>query len=298
MWLLLIASLVWALSFGLIKHFLAGVDASFVAFVRLGISFLVFLPFLRVRRLTWRGAGELILLGTVQYGLMYLYYLQSFAYLEAHQVALFTVFTPIYVALIHDAMAQRFHSLYLLTALLAVAGAAVIVYTGRDLTGTAVGFLLVQVSNLCFAFGQVRYREVLRKVPGMEDYQVFALMYLGAAAVAGVPVLALGPRWLPGLTWGQGLLLLYLGAIPAGLCFFLWNVGARRVNAGTLAAFNNAKVPLAVLASVFVFGERPPLWPLFSGGGFILLAVLVNEYYTRGGMTDEATGETDRAASG
>lgn len=281
MWLLLLVSLVWAFSFGLIKTFLGGVDPAFVAFARLGISFLVFLPFLRPSRLRWRGAGELVMLGTVQYGLMYLYYLHSFAYLEAHQVALFTVFTPLYVALIHDVTRRRFHHLFLLTAVLAVAGAAVIVYTGRDLTGTATGFALVQVSNLCFAFGQLRYRDILRKAPGMEDYQVFALMYFGAALVAGIPVLALGPSWLPALSPLQKVILLYLGAIPAGICFFLWNVGARRVNAGTLAAFNNAKVPLAVLASVLVFGERPALWPLLSGGGFIFLAVLVNECYAR-----------------
>ena len=45
--LLLIASFIWAFSFGLIKKYLGGLDAGFVAFVRLALSFLLFLPLLQ-----------------------------------------------------------------------------------------------------------------------------------------------------------------------------------------------------------------------------------------------------------
>jgi drug/metabolite transporter (DMT)-like permease len=47
----------------------------------------------------------------------------------------------------------------------------------------------------------------------------------------------------------------YLGCVASGLGFFLWNKGASVSNPGTLAAFNNAVVPLAVLFSLFLFGE-------------------------------------------
>ena len=40
-----------------------------------------------------------------------------------------------------------------------------------------------------------------------------------------------------------------------GVRLFLWNKGASLSNPGTLAAFNNAVVPLAVLASLYVFKE-------------------------------------------
>jgi drug/metabolite transporter (DMT)-like permease len=39
------------------------------------------------------------------------------------------------------------------------------------------------------------------------------------------------------------------------LGFFLWNQGAARVNAGTLAVLNNAKVPLGIAVSLLCFGE-------------------------------------------
>ena len=49
-------------------------------------------------------------------------------------------------------------------------------------------------------------------------------------------------------------------------------------NAGTLAAFNNAVVPLAVVSSFFVFGEieeieRSQLIRLLFGGATIVLSV-------------------------
>ena len=47
--LLLLVSLLWAFSFGLIKTFLGGVDSAFVAAVRLLLALAVFLPFLRLR---------------------------------------------------------------------------------------------------------------------------------------------------------------------------------------------------------------------------------------------------------
>jgi len=49
--------------------------------------------------------------------------------------------------------------------------------------------------------------------------------------------------------------ILYLGCVASGLGFFLWNKGASVSNPGTLAAFNNAVVPLAVICSLFIFGE-------------------------------------------
>lgn len=76
-------------------------------------------------------------------------------------------------------------------------------------------------------------------------------------------------------TGHQWLIIAYLGAIPSGLGFFLWNVGATRVNAGVLAAFNNAKVPLGIATSLLVFGETAEIGRLLIGGGVMALGVWV-----------------------
>ena len=101
---LIFVSLVWAFSFGLIKDRLAGLDSSYIAAVRLGLATLVFLPFVRVRWLSFRNSVLLFALGAVQFGVMYLAYNESFHHLQAHEVALFSLTTPVFVTLIADAL--------------------------------------------------------------------------------------------------------------------------------------------------------------------------------------------------
>src|SRR5512138_794065 len=181
---LLVVSLAWAFSFGLIKASFPGVSPLFISFARLFIALLVFLPFLRIKHLTRKAAWQLLLVGALQYGMMYITYNYAFQFLKAYEVALFTVFTPLYITLINDLMQRRIHRAFWLTALLAVAGTAIVEVNGM-LEGRLVeGFLIVQASNLCFAFGQVFYREVMRSIPQARDSQVFAVPYLGAALIA------------------------------------------------------------------------------------------------------------------
>jgi drug/metabolite transporter (DMT)-like permease len=77
------------------------------------------------------------------------------------------------------------------------------------------------------------------------------------------------------------LTLIYLGAIASGLGFFLWNSGARQVNTGALAIFNNLKIPLAVVVSLVFFGEQANPVALLIGGSIVLLALWLNEHSIR-----------------
>jgi carboxylate/amino acid/amine transporter len=274
--LLLIASLVWAFSFGLIKKYLGGLDANFVAFARLALALLLFLPLLKPRKISLSLTIRLILLGAVQFGLMYVFYIQSFRFLAAHQVALFTIFTPLYVAAADDLWEKRFRPLHFSTALLAVAGTAVIVYSGLGLMNLFAGFTLVQASNVCFAVGQVCYRRLLPRRPGWRDRDGFAWLYLGGTAAALLAMLFFSGPFSLRLDASQLLVLLYLGLLASGLGFFLWNVGATRVSAGTLAVFNNVKVPLAVLVALLFFKEHADWLRLVSGGGVLALALWLN----------------------
>jgi len=131
------------------------------------------------------------------------------------------------------------------------------VLRSTELKITLSGLLLVQASNFCFAAGQVWYRRLRRIAPDLRDRDIFALPYLGGCALA-LAVTA-GRDISVDLRTPQLLTLLYLGAIASGLGFFLWNYGAARVSAGTLAVMNNAKVPLAVAVSLVVFGEQTDL---------------------------------------
>lgn len=274
---LFIVSLIWAFSFGLIKGNLAGVDSTFVAFARMLIAAIVFIPFLQLRGVNKSIKLKLGLTGLVQFGLMYVFYLAAFKSLQAYEVALFTIFTPVFVTLIEDAFNRRFNMIHLVVALITIAGTWIIKGEAFQSREILIGFLLVQASNLCYAFGQIYYRRVMNTHPDLKDRQVFGYLYLGGLAVTALFTLILTPLSTLTLTSRQVLTLFYLGAIASGLSFFMWNIGARRVNAGTLAVFNDLKIPLAVAVSLLVFGEQTDLPRLLIGGAVILTALIVNE---------------------
>ncbi len=261
----------------MIKGNLTGVDATFVAFARLFIAALVFLPFIRFKKVKRPTALKLALTGLLQFGVMYIAYLEAFQTLKAYEVALFTIFTPIFVTLIDDAFSKRFNLLHLVVALITVAGTAVIEWESIQSPGVLSGFLLVQLSNLCYAFGQIYYRRLLAFHPELKDREVFGYLYLGAVIITAIAMLFFTPISSITLTVNQSITLLYLGLVASGLAFFLWNIGARKVNAGTLAVFNDLKIPLAVLVSLLVFGESANLSRLLIGGAIIVSALVLNE---------------------
>ncbi len=275
--LLLLASLVWAFSFGLIKGQLAGVDSTAVAVLRLLCALLVFLPFFRRRQLTTGNRVRLALIGAVQFGLMYVLYLRAFALLQAYEVALFTIFTPVYIALLDAAIAKRWQPRHLLAALLALVGAAVLLWRSTLSSHLATGFILVQFSNLCFAAGQLAWKREQARLGGVRQSEVFALLFAGALAATSLVSLFTTDWTGLRLTWPQAGVIAYLGVIASGCGLFWWNLGATRVNTGTLAAFNNAKIPLAVAVSLIFFGETANLPRLLLSGGLMLGAIAIAE---------------------
>lgn len=276
MFFLVVASLLWALSFGLIKYTLAGTNPFLVSWIRLALSFVVFLPFLK-RRADSRLTGRLAIIGAVQYGLMYAAYLQAYNYLRAYEVVLFTVLTPVYVCIINDIVEKKFNRLFLLCSMAASGAGAFVCLGWGDVGRIGWGFLLMQISNLCFAGGQVAYRRVMRGVSMQGDLQYFAVMYGGAVLLLSfIMPLTLQVTDLD-FSHLQWLVLLYLGVVPSGLAFFLWNYGARRTKAGSFAVMNNAKIPFGIMASIMIFGEGFDLSRLAVGALLLLLAVLVSE---------------------
>jgi len=271
--LLLAVSLLWAFSFGLIKTYLVDLPSPAVAVIRLGFAMLIFAPFLRPSLLAKRTAGWLAGIGAIQFGVMYLLYLQAFQRLQAHEVALFTILTPLYVALLDGALENRLAPRHAAAALLSAVGAGVLVWGGVGTPNFIVGFFLVQGANLCFAAGQIAYKRTRPSLAHLTDAHLFSWLMAGAFAAT---VLAAAPlvKWTAfAPTSFQWLVLAFLGLVASGLGFFAWNLGALRVNTGTLAALNNAKVPLGVLVSLLVFGEsaRPERLAI----SFALLAAAV-----------------------
>ena len=279
---LAVVSAIWAFSFGLIGSALSGVDSFFVATVRLGCATLLFLPFLRAKEIVRIDRLRLVLIGAVQFGVMYACYMRAFQYLPSHLVAIFSILTPVYVVILHDLRQRTFSSRYLLAALLSVLGAAAIKAKTIPTGDFWIGFGLMQVAGIAFAYGQVAYRDWKQSNPQTNDRSVFALLAMGGTACAGIAGALLSDWSTLEVKPDQWKAILYLGFVASGIGFFLWNKGASKVNPGTLAAFNNAVVPLAVLCSLFVFGEYQSINPengirLALGSALILGALVVSQ---------------------
>jgi drug/metabolite transporter (DMT)-like permease len=276
---LLSVSLIWSFSFVLIKGRLAGVDASLVALIRLALSALIFLPFFRPAKLGGRAPWQALRIGFFQFGLMYVLYIQSYAYLAAWQVALFTLTTPLWVSLLSPK--EYSYRLFIAALLSVLAAALVLPSQGEAGSASWLGFALLQAANLCFAWGQLAWRRWMQADDELQDHEAFFLPFAGALFL---PALALAL----GVTAGhhspdsaQILVLLYLGVVASGLGFFLWNSGARQVRPATLAVMNNAKIPLGVLAALLILKETANLPMLLISIALLLLALKLGSKPTR-----------------
>ena len=69
--------------------------------------------------------------------------------------------------------------------------------------------------------------------------------------------------------------MLYLGLVPTAVGFHLWNRGASRVSAGTLAAANQLKVPLAVLVALAPPFREPADLPRLAAASVVIALALV-----------------------
>ncbi len=267
---LILVSIVWGFSFVIIKGTLVSLDAGFVSLVRLLLSFLVFLPFLRFAGLSLYERLQLLLIGGIQFGLMYIAYVAAFQYLPAHVIALMTTTTPLFVTVFNDILAGKIHRRFFFAALLAVAGGAIIELPDQSLRSSLHGIVLIQLSNAAFAFGQLAYKKWMQSRPAFQDARIFGLLYAGAVVVAGAFSFAMTDYRELSLQPRQAFALLYLGVIASGLCFFLWNKGACKVNEGLLAVMNNLKIPIGVVASLLLLQESTNYVRLL--GGCVLFA--------------------------
>ena len=279
---LAVVSIIWAFSFGLIGSSLAGLDSFLVATLRLGIASVAFLFMLRIKSIGLIDHARLVLMGAIQFGVMYGCYMKAFQYLPSHIVAIFSITTPVYVVLIHNVRQKSFSKKFILVALLSVVGAGIIKAQSVPSGDIWTGFSLMQVAGLSFAFGQVAYRDWKKGNPQVVDRSVFGLLILGGFVSVGCFSFILTDFSDLNISLEQWQSIVYLGIVASGLGFFLWNKGATKVNPGTLAAFNNAVVPLAVLCSLFVFREveslsSEDLLRLILGSGFILCAVVLSK---------------------
>jgi carboxylate/amino acid/amine transporter len=274
MGLLWLVTLIWAFSFSLIGEFLSGrVDPYLAVSSRMLLALVLFLPWLMKSTSSRSQAMALAAIGAVQLGLMYLLLYHSFLYLSVAEVLLFTILTPVYISVLdYFWRYKKLHLRWLGPALLAILGALVIRYQNLS-ADFWWGLLLIQAANFCFAFGQVAYRQLNLGSTAAQRYN-FGWFFVGATVISLVAT-ALFADWnkMPSTSLDYGILI-WLGLVASGLGYWLWNAGARQVNANQLAVMNNVLIPAGLVVN-FVFWQQNVNWWTLSAGSVLIFASLL-----------------------
>lgn len=272
---LIVATVCFSLSFGLIKNQLSALPEEFVVLARLFIAMLIFLPFLK--KFNLKTVLSVTLIGILQFGIMYLAFLKAFKYLQGNEVALLTTTTPIFVAIWSVLFGEKFKFIYILCILMSVFGAGIIVWNNLEFEFIVKGILLMEISNCSFALGQVLWKNFVPE----KEVTVMSFAYFGAVLFILPFMFYLGDFSVLSITKNQVLSMIYLAVVPTGIGFWLWNKGTKLVKASMLAIMNNLKIPFGVLFSIFIFGEKIDITNFLIGLMIIVCSIILLNYYTK-----------------
>jgi len=252
---LVLVSILWSFSFGIIKYGLPGIDSAFISLMRNLIALIFFSTITIYNFKKFSFDLRLILIGAIQFGLMYILYIQSYEYLPAYLIATFTITTPIFVALFSQVLIKgSFSSKGFLAVILVLIGSLMMRYNIVNPIDYWIGFLLIQSANICFAFGQVMFKKWHSNNSSKDIIYNFSQMFFGAVLITSV-FFILNSDNTQLLNTSNLLALLFLGLVSTGFGFLAWNIGATKVSNERLAVMNNAIIPIAILNSYFIFGE-------------------------------------------
>lgn len=284
MLILTFVTVLWAFSFSLIGVYLsADVDPYIAVFIRMLLATALLLPFLRLRNISVSYALKLASIGAVQIGVMYILLYHAFLFLSVPEVLLFTIFTPLYITLLDEALINRksIPIQWWIAAVLSVLGAAVIRYA-QPSGDFWFGFLLIQGANLTFAVGQVAYKRYAKNNPRQQIHE-YALFFIGALIVSGLGSLLFADWSRIPTSWTHWAVLLWLGIGASGVGYLLWSMASKRVNIAQLATMNNLLIPAGILINVLVWGSTIN-WPQFICGAFIIaIAIVIASKFQRNG---------------
>jgi len=262
---LIIVSILWSFSFGIIKYGLEGVESSYISFIRSLIAFLFFssISIYNIKRFSFD--LKLVFIGAIQFGLMYVFYIQSYAYLPAYLIATFTITTPIFIGIASRfILKERISKNGIYAIILVLIGSFLMRMNIVNPFNYWIGFLLIQFANFFFASGQILFKQWNIKNDSKDIVHNFSQLFLGATLITSI-FYFIGINNSYELTSVNLLTLIFLGLISTGLGFLFWNIGSLKVSNEKLAVINNLIIPIAILNSYFIFGEQMNLVTFLPG---------------------------------
>lgn len=244
-----------------------------------GAIFLYLMDCIRQKsfRLYWPD-GKTLLLGI--WGIFcyhYVYYL-ALAHAPIAEAAILATTWSFWIVVFSSIMMfKKLRLSIVATALLGLLGAALVMSSGKQLAFTTTylpGYLLALGCGLIWSSFSVGLAQVKPKREPMTTFMVVA------AFLAGVLFAASGPHVLPR---PQALLsAIYLGCVPLGLSFFLWNRAVVGGNLAVIGYLSYLTPPLAVLLVALIRHETVT-GQVIVGMVLILGAAMLGQTFLRSG---------------
>lgn len=277
----LLVTFLWSTSWVLIKIGLRDLPALSFAGLRYLLAFLVLLPFalrpaarIRLRELTPRRWGSLIVLGLLLYSVTQGAQFVSLVYLPAATASLLLSFTPVLVALIGAAVLhERPTWLQWVGILLYLAAVGLFAQPQAGKPGGVVlGYVIALVGVLANALAAVLGRQVNRDRT-LDPLTITTIsMGVGSVVLFAAGLLLQG---LPRLTLTNWLIVLWLAGINSAFAFTLWNRTLQELSAMESSLINNTMLfQIALLAWIFL-GEALSVLQWLSLGVAVVATVLV-----------------------
>lgn len=252
---LILVSILWSFSFGIIKYGLPGIDSTLISLMRNLIALLFFASLTLYNFKKFSFDIRLVLIGAIQFGLMYILYIQSYQYLPAYLIATFTITTPIFIGIFSQLLDDKSFSLNgIFSIILVIIGSLMMRFNIVNPIDYWLGFFLIQCANVCFAIGQIMFKRWHSKNTSVDIIYNFSQMYFGAVLITSIFSI-INSTNLAMLNASNLYALLFLGLFSTGFGFLAWNLGAIQVSNERLAVMNNAVIPIAMFNSYLVFGE-------------------------------------------
>ncbi|MCA9940894.1 MAG: DMT family transporter [Anaerolineales bacterium] len=253
-------TLLWAMSWVLIKVGLQDMPALTFAGLRYFLAFLCLLPLAARRgeltaprtlpRAAW---GQLLLLGFVYYTVTQGAQFVALSLLPAITTSLVLSFTPIVVALLAGLLLRERTTLWQwLGIAITVAGALLYFWPVNIPAGQVVGLIIIFVGMFANVISALMGRALnrARLLPPLS----ITLVSMGFGAtlllVAGVWV-----QGMPAFTWRGWLIIIWLAVIHTAFAFTLWNHTLRTLPAVESSIINNTLVIQIPALAVIFLGE-------------------------------------------
>jgi drug/metabolite transporter (DMT)-like permease len=266
---LFFSSLISAFSIPINKKLFGNSDPLLISALFCCSSALFFLPFFRRQLLSALDFCKILLIGAIQFGLMYSLFQASFFFLNGHEVALLLVPTPVYVAAIGSFFSKNWDGAPTVVAVIIGLSVVFLMDFSQKFYFKWQGILLTQGCNFSFALGQILIKRFCEKRGISGIFSISAALYAGATAICLLSRSFFYSAPVPAKTIIEAAL---FGVICCGICHWLWNTGALRTKIYALAAMNNLQIPLSIIISCTIFGEKIN-FPRFIGSVAIVVII-------------------------